>query len=299
MKYYLRWGFALCFIAPGAFAQTDSLALSNAKIFFVNRADESKSGEVDGMRQSGVHATDNFLDDEEDIWTSPFHMNWEDGLKWGGLATTTVLLITVDEPVAQDLFKFRNDNLWVQKVSPVATQFGQFYIPYGIAGLYCLAGLAFDDQQDLDTGLLATEAMVHTGIVVQVLKHTFGRSRPFVFNGEDNWYGPKVFFKRYYHGGFSPYDSFPSGHTITAFSLATVLAERERPWVGVVAYSCAGLCGISRVTQHDHWFSDVFVGAALGVAIGKMVVVNYHNRVTIYPSLGPNSAGVSMRVSEL
>ncbi len=139
--------------------------------------------------------------------------------------------------------------------------------------------------------------MIHSGIVVQVLKHMTGRSRPFVNNGKDKWFGPRAFFKRYYDGGFSPYDSFPSGHTITAFTLAAVIAERERPWVGVIAYSFAGICGLSRITQRDHWFSDVFVGAALGIAIGKLEVVNYEKRFAVYPVFGARSAGVSIQLN--
>jgi membrane-associated phospholipid phosphatase len=128
--------------------------------------------------------------------------------------------------------------------------------------------------------------------VVQVLKHVFGRSRPFVNDGRDVWYGPRAILKQYHGGGFSPYDSFPSGHTITAFSLAAVIAERERPWVGIIAYTGAGLCGLSRLAQHDHWLSDVIVGAALGVAIGKFEVDKHQKHFAIYPTVGLGSAGV-------
>lgn len=222
-------------------------------------------------------------------------MDWQDAAVVGGIVATTAVLIAVDEPIYRSFRDYRNENTWVRKVSPIASQFGEFYVPVGVAALYCLNGLAFDDDESLDTGLLAVQAMVHSGIVIQVLKHLFGRSRPFVHDGDDTWYGPRVFFKRYTNGGFSPYDSFPSGHTITAFSLATVLAEREQPWVGAVAYSFAGLCGISRLTQREHWLSDVVVGAALGVAIGKLVVKNHEKRFTISPSVGSGSAGVSVQ----
>jgi membrane-associated phospholipid phosphatase len=224
-------------------------------------------------------------------------MEWRDAAIVAGIAATTAVLITIDEPVYRSFRDYRADNAWVRKASPIASQFGEFYVPFGIAALYCLKGLAFDDAEALDTGLLGVQAMVHSGIAIQVFKHLFGRSRPFVFDGHDRWYGPRAFFKRYYDGGFSPYDSFPSGHTITAFSLAAVLAERERAWVGVAAYSLAGLCGLSRLTEHDHWLSDVVVGAAMGVAIGKLVVHNHEKRLAIYPTLGSRSVGVSLRFS--
>ena len=234
----------------------------------------------------------NFFNDEGAIWTSPLRMHGDEAEIWGGVVAATAVAMTVDEPVSKDLFNFRNQHLWVRTVSPIATQFGQFYVPYGIAAFSCLDGLAFGNDERIDTGLLEAQAMLHSGIVVQVLKHLFGRSRPFVDNGTSIWYGPRTFFKRYAGGGFSPYDSFPSGHTITAFSLAQVIAERESPWIGTVAYTCAGLCGVSRITQHDHWLSDVVMGGALGVAIGHFEVAAHETRYSISPNIGLGSAGV-------
>lgn len=235
-----------------------------------------------------------FWRDEAQIWTSPFRMDSEDLLWVGGIAATTALLIAIDEPVYKSFRDFKNDHTWVQKTSPVATQLGEFYVPYAISALYCLKGLAFDDEHALDTGLLSVQAMIHSAVVVQLLKHLFGRMRPYVRNGEDVWYGPRMFFKRY-SGGFSSYDAFPSGHTITAFSLAAVVAERsEHAWVKATAYSLAGLCGLSRLTEHNHWLSDVVVGAAMGIAIGKLVARNHERSVTLTPSFGSRGAGVNV-----
>lgn len=245
-------------------------------------------------KNPGVITT--FLDDEAAIWTSPLRMDGQEAITWGGIAVTTVALMSVDRPVARDTRRFRDEYAWVQAVSPVATQFGQFYVPYGIAAAFCLEGIAFRDDTSVDTGVLAVEAMLHSGIVVQVIKNISGRSRPFVTSDRSKWYGPNDLFIRYSRRGFSPFDSFPSGHTITAFTLATVIAGREEPWVGVLAYSCAGFCGISRMTQHDHWLSDVFVGGTLGVAIGKLELSRHDNLLAVYPSIGNKSAGVTLEL---
>ena len=272
------FSFTLLYAASGA----DSLALPAT-----NEVQQQKPGFVGS-----------FFADEAAIWTSPLRMDGDDVLFWGGVAATTAVLITVDEPVARDTHRFRDGNTWVQTVSPIATQFGQFYVPYGIAAAYCLEGIAFSDETSVDTGVLAAEAMLHSGIVVQVIKNIAGRSRPFVNSDRDKWYGPVDVFRRYHDRGFSPYDSFPSGHTITAFTLATVIAGRERPWVGIVAYSCAGLCGISRLTQHDHWLSDVFVGGTLGVAIGKLELARHDKALAIYPSIGSHSASLTLELNK-
>jgi membrane-associated phospholipid phosphatase len=255
------------------------------------------SGEDTGPKKPGVVGS--FLADEAAIWTSPLHMDGNDALYWGGVAATTAaLIVTSDQPVARTTYRFRDDHTWVQTVSPILTQFGQFYVPYGIAVAYCLEGMAFNDDTRVDTGLLAVQAMIHSGIVVQVMKHISGRSRPFVTFDRDKWYGPRMFFKIDPPRGYSPYDSFPSGHTITAFTLATVIAGREQTWVGIVAYSCAGLCGFSRLTQHDHWLSDVFVGGTLGVAIGKFELNRHNQPLAIYPSIGTRSAGLTLELNK-
>ncbi len=270
----------LCVSVSRGSTGADSLALSNGGI------DESKPSIVG-----------TFLADEGAIWTSPLHMDGNDALYWGGVAVTTAALITVDQPVARTTYKFRENHTWVQTVSPILTQFGQFYVPYGIVAAYCLEGIAFNDGTRVDTGLLALQAMIHSGIVVQVIKHVAGRSRPFVTFDKDKWYGPRMIFKVHPSRGYSPYDSFPSGHTITAFTLATVIAGREPQWVGIVAYSCAGLCGLSRLTQHDHWLSDVFVGGTLGVAIGKLELSRHDKSLAIYPSIGTRSASLTLEVN--
>ena len=69
--------------------------------------------------------------------------------------------------------------------------------------------------------------------------------------------------------------SFPSGHTIAAFSVATIFAERYRRhrWVPWVAYGLAGLVGFSRVPLQSHFPSDVFAGAVFGYSISRYVVL--------------------------
>jgi membrane-associated phospholipid phosphatase len=64
-----------------------------------------------------------------------------------------------------------------------------------------------------------------------------------------------------------------SGHTATAFAIATVFAEqyKQTPWVAIVSYTAATAVGASRVVLHKHWSSDVLVGALLGFACGKQI----------------------------
>ena len=63
-------------------------------------------------------------------------------------------------------------------------------------------------------------------------------------------------------------NSFPSGHTATAFMTATMLHneyEGRSPWFGIGGYTLAALTGVSRVLNNRHWLTDVMAGAAIGI----------------------------------
>jgi len=67
------------------------------------------------------------------------------------------------------------------------------------------------------------------------------------------------------------FQSFPSAHTATAFGLATVLAWRY-PRGAAMFFVLAALAGLQRVQARDHFVSDVFVGAAIGVLCGAACI---------------------------
>ena len=72
------------------------------------------------------------------------------------------------------------------------------------------------------------------------------------------------------------YFSFPSGHTVVAFSLSTVLAERiGNPWATAGLYGAATACAVSRVYRQEHWLSDIVLGAALSTAVSHSLVQWY------------------------
>ncbi len=62
--------------------------------------------------------------------------------------------------------------------------------------------------------------------------------------------------------------SFPSGHTATAFTTATILSKEYghlSPWVSVGAYTVATTTGLMRIANNKHWLSDVMAGAGIGI----------------------------------
>ena len=66
----------------------------------------------------------------------------------------------------------------------------------------------------------------------------------------------------------SRHNSFPSGHTATAFMTATMLHKEygwRSPWFSIGGYTAAAVTGVSRLMNNRHWMTDVMAGAAIGI----------------------------------
>lgn len=241
------------------------------------------------------------LQDQGKILTSPFRMKGKDFLLWGGVVLVTGVLIANDETIYREIKEFQQKNEWIDDISPKVTKLGLGEWNLGIAGAFYLGGLLFKDKKAKETARLTLMTFIHTGIVVQIGKHLTGRQEPKWDNGKDHWAGPAGFFKRYKEGEISHYDAFPSGHTITIFGTATVVAEmyKKTIWVPVLSYSLAAACGLSRVTEDTHWLSDVFLGAVLGYAIGKYIVKKRNRlgkeKLNIYPIAHSQQIGINLQ----
>ncbi|MEO5564049.1 MAG: phosphatase PAP2 family protein [Chitinophagaceae bacterium] len=213
--------------------------------------------------------------------TKPFHMTGKDWGRLGIFTAATGGLMLTDESIQKYVIKLRENNKGLRKVSSYVTQFGGLYEAYVLVGLGAY-GFIFKNEKMQTTTLLATQSYITSAVVAGLIKTISGRQRPSVYDpthieSEPKFHGP------FYSGGRTENGkrtntSFPSGHTTAAFSAATVYAMeyKNRPWVPIVSYSAATLIGLSRVTENKHWFSDVFVGAALGYLTGRQVVNNYH-----------------------
>ena len=205
----------------------------------------------------------NILDDQRAIWTSPFHMSGRDAKWLGPLGVSTIALIATDRRTSGELVE-NGDNLNRLRISHYVSRLGSTVSTAGVvAGIY-LTGRATHNDHLRETGLLGAEALIDSGIVVTALKTASQRQRP----PEDHSSG------EFFEGG----SSFPSGHAISAWSLATVIAKEyghHRPLVQVGAYGLATAVSVSRYTGRNHFLSDVLLGSAMGYGIGRYV---YHKR---------------------
>jgi membrane-associated phospholipid phosphatase len=222
---------------------------------------------------------------------APLHFKTRQWLYTSAAAGITIAFIFADEDIDKWARIQKQKHKWVNKSSPVISEFGSNYGVFSVLATG-LVSATFRDEKGVQTSLLATQAVITSGIWTQVIKLLSGRERPkasYIFSQIDGgkWHGPFSEFldvNPIDRSRFS-YDAFPSGHSATAFSIATVFATEynECKAVPVLFYSAATLVGISRLTEHEHWASDVFVGALLGYLSGKQVVQHY-NKIHQTPS---------------
>ena len=199
------------------------------------------------------------------IVTGPLRFDQDDWINVAIVVGTTGALLLADEVLAD----FWQDDIRNSVTDDAASGFeeiGEFeHLAYAALGSYAISEL-LGAKREKAAALMAFESLVLTGLLTNGLKWAGGRERPANTDNRFEWEGPSG-------DGFSA--SFPSGHASQAFSVASVIAEvydDEYPWVPFVIYPAAAGVGLARVNDDRHWFSDIFVGGALGYFIGRMVV---------------------------
>jgi membrane-associated phospholipid phosphatase len=130
----------------------------------------------------------------------------------------------------------------------------------GGAVLIYLAGIYRKRPRIRQLGKVLFIGFVSSGISVQIIKHLLGRARPRITD-ELLFIGPT------FEGS---YDSFPSGHTITAFCLAYICSCFFPKYRGLFYVYGVFIC-FGRVIGGSHFPSDVLAGALLGIVIGGII----------------------------
>jgi membrane-associated phospholipid phosphatase len=75
-------------------------------------------------------------------------------------------------------------------------------------------------------------------------------------------------------------NSFPSGHTTTAFALCALLAlGTDYKWMQFMYFVAALLVGYSRMYLGQHFFKDVYAGAMLGFVTSLMIYWAFRNKM--------------------
>ena len=236
---------------------------------------------------------------------APVHFKTKQWIMTGVAAGITAALITTDNNIEEWFWDQENRYPCISETSPVITRFGGNYANYSVAA-FGLLSAALKNQKGVQTSLLATQAMFTSGAWVTMVKILTGRERPLTANiaagiEGGKWYGPFAEYNKTLNSNKpeSAFNSFPSGHTATAFSVATVFAMQysDNPAVPIISYSAATLVGISRLTEQKHWVSDVFVGAVMGYLCGRQVVSHYNKKHKNSLQYGANKSANKQKIT--
>lgn len=162
------------------------------------------------------------------------------------------------------------------------------YLP--LASLYGVSLLGEEAENNyIDRTIELVTSYVALGVLVNGIKYTVREPRP---DGSSR-------------------NSFPSGHTATAFMGAELVRleyGEESPWYTVGAYTVATCVGLLRVYNNRHWVTDVVAGAGVGILsarIGRWLLPHTKKalyRLTgcealVYPSISTDGAQVGVAVT--
>ncbi|HXJ42029.1 MAG TPA: phosphatase PAP2 family protein [Bryobacteraceae bacterium] len=243
-------------------------------------------GDVEHLKPFTRKLLSNIWLDQKTIWTSPFHMTRDDAGWWAGLGAITAAAIVTDRRTTHALENSAGQVRWGNNISKIGAV---YTIAPEVAGFY-LWGVVADNQKARETSVLAGEALLDGFIVVEVLKAAAGRNRPNAAQHPGN----------FFDGGAS----FPSGHSLATFALASVIAHEygNRKWVPWVAYGLAGVVGTARFGARQHYASDVIAGSAMGFFIGRYVVNTHqahagHHHAALAPIVQPSTGTYGLSVS--
>lgn len=206
------------------------------------------------------------LVDQKRIWTSPFHTTKKDAKWWLIFGGATGGLIAADKYIARNA---PNTPTLVHLGNDVS-YLGTWYTLIPVTSGFYFIGTAVGNDHFREAGLLSFEALADVTVVQLALKSVFDRQRPEGDHGEGEFEasnGPRY------------NSSFPSGHAIETFALASVFAHEyhNKWWVKVLAYAYAGGVVGARLAANRHFPGDVMAGGAIGWFTGDYVYARRHN----------------------
>ncbi|GIW76237.1 MAG: hypothetical protein KatS3mg104_1300 [Phycisphaerae bacterium] len=193
--------------------------------------------------------------------------------RWVLLLPLGMLLVlgvmSLDIPLAH-LVHYHGVRYWIDdyQFSPVGWYVGRLMRQPGEwwPTVLCAAFLLFVHPQTWRAGGFMLLAFF-PGAINGVLKWVAGRHRP--YTGREAW--DWNFFQDGWWGLFHQKNlSFASGHATLAFAWATAMSIAY-PRFRVIFFSLAGLCGLQRVLSADHYLTDVFAAAVLGIVTVKLM----------------------------
>jgi membrane-associated phospholipid phosphatase len=233
-----------------------------------------------------------FVDFGRDFWlavSAPVRMDRGDWLTTAGVVAVGGVLVAFDEEIMRAALR-NLDEPGFEQIDEVGTflepvgLMGKTNVYFGTAAIASWA-LGWERANRMFTEIMFSEWIA--GMVRGATIKLVGRARP------HNDFGA-------YHFSIGRGSSFPSGHASTIFQVATVLSHHARSTpVSILLYGLAGTVAWQRVTAETHWTSDVWLGAAYGWGVAKLVIrLHEEEALRVQPAVVPSGGiGLAFRYS--
>lgn len=188
-------------------------------------------------------------------WVSPLYEVQAQKTLWYGSALTGFLIIN-RQGIVEPFQKSVSEQQPLGDLAPLGDIMGQM-VPNTAYMLYQYYG----DNDPTQAGYMF-KVSAFSGLTVFFSKRIINQRRP--NKGDRN--------------------SFPSGHTSTAFAFAGVIHQSHPQWK-IPAYALATLVGFSRINDNAHYLHDVTMGATLGIAYAYALKPKSMQKVSVTPTL--------------
>ena len=212
-------------------------------------------------------------------------------------------LLLVDETTWRNTRIYYKKSQNFRNLSDIAVKMGDGRYQFLTTAIFTAPGLIFHDETAFKTGSNIAEAIISTGLLVQVLKRITGRQSPAAATESGGDWEPLPSIKQYQQHQPSFY-SFPSGHLSTATAIFTVIANNypDEKWIRPFSYPILGLLSASLVGKGMHWYSDLPLAYFLGYSFGNIIApekdlavqVKSSTLLSVNPSINYNGLHIGL-----
>lgn len=171
------------------------------------------------------------------------------------VVVVTIVILTNDKAAL---------HLWLTSFyTPIGDIFFRYYTEVGGNIPFLIVGVFMFYRYRIALFLLITQLV--SGLVVHIMKRLWDEPRPISYFSEKF---PAVELHAIVGVPMHTHNSFPSGHTTSAFALfLSILYFSKKPPIHFLCFLLAVLVGFSRVYLSQHFILDLLVGSIIGVSV--------------------------------
>ncbi len=206
-------------------------------------------GLFDSIEQDFDRIFEDLWQDTKRVYTDPTNL----GILLVAGGASAALRPEVDDDVED---KFRESQSFKHDIRDALGAVGNPGTHFALAGLWYLIGTEGGDTKTYEVAKTLFSGLIINGVSTMGLKVATYTDSP---NGEIL--------------------AWPSGHTSSSFTVASIMHQAYGHAVGIPLYGLAGLAAFERLDSEEHHLSDVVFGAAMGLVVGHTVATGHRPQI--------------------